>query len=138
MANLCPFRKLLLNKLSLKKPFSAGNLMDTLNDLFALWREDYDLGVLMVAGGGMIGLLFGIFAERTDFCSRAAFARLLGGTWRQDGTSLLYLLLAMLAAITGVQGLALTDAVDFSISGGAICALAGLSLVACFSVSAWH
>ena len=47
MANLCPFRKLLLNKLSLKKPFSAGNLMDTLNDLFALWREDYDLGVLM-------------------------------------------------------------------------------------------
>ena len=91
--------------------------MDTLNDLFALWREDYDLGVLMLAGGGMIGLLFGIFAERTDFCSRAAFARLLGGTWRQDGTSLLYLLLAMLAAITGVQGLAFTDAVDFSISG---------------------
>ena len=71
----------------------------------------------MVAGGGVVGLLFGIFAERTDFCSRAAFARLLGGTWRQDGTSLLYLLLAMLAAITGVQGLALTDAVDFSISG---------------------
>ena len=46
--------------------------MDTLNDLFALWREDYDLGVLMLAGGGMVGLLFGIFAERTDFCSRAA------------------------------------------------------------------
>ena len=91
--------------------------MDTLNDLFTLWREDYSLGVLMLVGGGMTGLFYGIFAERTDFCSRAAFASLLDGSWRQDGTSLFYLMLAMLAAIIGVQGLALTDAVDFSTSG---------------------
>ena len=91
--------------------------MDTLNALFGLWRDTYDLGVLMHIGGGMIGFFFGIFAERTDFCSRAAFARLLNGTWRQDGTTLLYLMLAMLAAILGVQAVALTDAVDFSTSG---------------------
>lgn len=67
------------------------------------WREDFGVMPLVLTGGGLIGLIFGIFAERSDFCSRMALVQLMDGTWRRNSSSLLTVLIAILTALTGVQ-----------------------------------
>lgn len=66
---------------------------------------------LLAAGGAVIGLLFGFFAQRSSFCLRAAVVEF----WRgQPGEKLAVWLLTFSAAVVGVQALILGGLVDVS------------------------
>lgn len=77
--------------------------MEYLADLAASWQEEWTAAQLVLAGGAMIGLLFGVFAERSDFCTRSAIAALLDGSWRRDSSPVIKVLLAMLSALVLLQ-----------------------------------
>lgn len=66
---------------------------------------------VLAVGGAVIGLLFGFFAQRSNFCLRAAvieFAR------SQPGEKLAVWLLVFSAAVVGVQALLLAGWIDVS------------------------
>ena len=77
--------------------------MEHLLEMIITWRDDYGVTPLVLIGGGLIGLVFGIFAERSDFCSRMALVQLMDGSWRRNSSSLLMVVIAMLTALLGVQ-----------------------------------
>lgn len=103
-------------------------MIETLTILFADWRDTHDLGLMMLLGGGLVGIIFGVLAERIDFCSRTAFGQLFDGSWRQDAGPVLCLLVAMLAAIGSVQMLAASEAVDFTTTGETDLRVGGIAL----------
>jgi uncharacterized membrane protein YedE/YeeE len=73
--------------------------------------EQYGDGVILALGGLVIGLLFGFFAQRSQFCMRAAAIEF----WhRQFGTRLVVWLLAFSSAVLGVQWLVMIHALDVS------------------------
>ena len=92
--------------------------MENFIDLIIAWRDDYGVTPMVLAGGGIIGLIFGVFAERSDFCSRMALVHLMDGTWRRNSSSLLIVLIAMLSALVAVQSAVYMgmDGVDQSVS----------------------
>lgn len=82
-----------------------------MNIPLAAWIESYGDGVVLAVGGAVIGALFGLFAQRSRFCLRAATLEF----WhREPGIKLAIWLLAFGAAVVGVQLLALTGALDTS------------------------
>jgi uncharacterized membrane protein YedE/YeeE len=65
----------------------------------------------LAAGGALIGLLFGFFAQRSRFCLRSAVIEF----WRRrPGEKLAVWLLAFATAVVGVQSLILVQALDVS------------------------
>lgn len=71
--------------------------------------ETYGHGPVLALGGGMIGLLFGFFAQRSRFCLRAAVIEF----WhRRFGEKLSIWLLAFSAAVISVQLLVLAGGLD--------------------------
>ncbi len=73
--------------------------------------EQYGAGTVLAAGGAVIGLLFGFFAQRSRFCLRAAVIEFWHG---QFGEKLSVWLLAFATAVVAVQGLILAGALDVS------------------------
>ena len=73
--------------------------------------EHYGSGPVLAAGGLLIGLLFGFFAQRSRFCLRAATLEF----WhRQFGEKLAVWLLAFSSGVVAVQALILLHALDVS------------------------
>ena len=62
-------------------------------------QETWSAAQLVLAGGVLVGLLFGVAAERSDFCTRSALGSLLDGGWRRDSSSLVSVLVAILSAL---------------------------------------
>jgi uncharacterized protein len=66
---------------------------------------------VLVAGGALVGLAFGFFAQRSGFCLRAAVIEF----WRrQPGERLAVWLLVFASAVVGVQALVLAHQLDVS------------------------
>jgi uncharacterized membrane protein YedE/YeeE len=66
---------------------------------------------VLVAGGALIGLLFGFAAQRSSFCLRSAAVEF----WRgRPGEKLAVWLLTFSAAVVGVQALVLSGLIDVS------------------------
>lgn len=73
--------------------------------------EHFGEPAVLAAGGAVIGLAFGLFAQRSQFCLRAAVIEF----WRREpGQKLAVWLLAFSAAVVGVQVLVLSGAMDVS------------------------
>lgn len=73
--------------------------------------EQHGESLVLAIGGGLIGLLFGFFAQRSKFCLRAATIEF----WhRQFGEKLSVWLLAFSTAVVLVQGLIVLHALDVS------------------------
>lgn len=71
--------------------------------------ERHGTSAALAAGGGVIGMLFGFFAQRSRFCLRAAVIEF----WRgQFGEKLSIWLLAFSSALVGVQALILAGSLD--------------------------
>src|SRR5690242_6127188 len=66
---------------------------------------------VLAAGGAIVGLLFGFFAQRSAFCLRAAVIEFARG---RPGERLAVWLLAFSAAVVTVQGLVLAGWIDVS------------------------
>ena len=79
-------------------------------DLATLVERHGTAGVLSV-GGGVIGLLFGFFAQRSRFCLRAAVIEFWRGKFAEK---LSVWLLAFATALIAVQGLILAGWLDVS------------------------
>lgn len=71
--------------------------------------ERYGEAPVLAAGGLAVGLAFGLFAQRSRFCFRAAMVDAFHGTY---GQKLAVWLLAFSVALLGVQALALAGALD--------------------------
>lgn len=77
----------------------------------ATWIETLGEGPVLAAGGALIGACFGLFAQRSRFCLRAATLEF----WhRAPGSKLAIWLLAFGAALAGVQLLTLAGGLDAS------------------------
>ena len=75
----------------------------------ATWVEQYGDSAVLASGGALIGLLFGLTAQRSRFCLRAAVLEF----WhRQFGEKLSVWLLAFSSAVVAVQVLILAGALD--------------------------
>lgn len=73
--------------------------------------EQHGESLVLATGGGVIGLLFGFFAQRSKFCLRAATIEF----WhRKLGEKLSVWLLAFSTAVVLVQGLIVLHALDVS------------------------
>ncbi|MBO9679927.1 MAG: YeeE/YedE family protein [Acidovorax sp.] len=71
--------------------------------------ERHGTSAALAAGGALIGMLFGFFAQRSRFCLRAAVIEF----WRgQFGEKLSIWLLAFSTALVGVQALVLAGSLD--------------------------
>lgn len=81
-------------------------------DLTAL-LEQHGEGTVLAAGGLVLGLLFGFFAQRSKFCLRAAVIEFWHG---QFGEKLPVWLMAFSSAVVAVQVLILTGSLDVSTS----------------------
>lgn len=81
-------------------------------DLTAL-LEQHGEGTVLAAGGLVLGLLFGFFAQRSKFCLRAAGIEFWHG---QFGEKLPVWLMAFSSAVVAVQVLILTGSLDVSTS----------------------
>jgi uncharacterized protein len=82
-------------------------------------RAAYDPAVLLLASGLVIGLLYGVFAEITAFCFRAAVVETMDAapadtTVGQPRIRLTQYLAALLVALAVTQGLALSGTVDIA------------------------
>ena len=77
--------------------------MEQLLTLIIDLRDEYGVIPLVLTGGAAIGLLFGIAAERSDFCSRTALLSLMDGSHRTAPIPVLTILIAMLVALIGTQ-----------------------------------
>ena len=73
--------------------------MNYLMELAAILQQDWTAAELSVIGGGIVGLVFGFAAERSNFCTRSAMATILDGRWRRDPNLVLHVLVAMLASL---------------------------------------
>lgn len=73
--------------------------MDQLMELAAVLQNRWTSAQLSLVGGGVIGLAAGLALERSDFCTRRAMTTLLDGSWRQDSTLVMNVLVAMLTAL---------------------------------------
>jgi len=73
--------------------------------------ERHGTGPALAAGGAVIGLLFGFFAQRSRFCLRAAVIEFWHGKF---GEKLSVWLLAFSTALVAVQGLILAGLLDVS------------------------
>src|SRR5574343_1110790 len=77
----------------------------------ATFIETYGESVVLAAGGLLIGVLFGFFAQRSRFCLRAAVIEF----WhRRFGEKLSVWLLAFSTAVVAVQALILLHGLDVS------------------------
>ena len=75
------------------------------------WLEQLGDATVLAAGGAVIGMAFGFFAQRSRFCLRAAVIEF----WHaRFGDKLSVWLLAFSAAVVAVQGLALAGGLDTS------------------------
>jgi uncharacterized membrane protein YedE/YeeE len=75
----------------------------------AQWIETYGQGTVLAAGGALIGLSFGFWAQRSRFCLRAAVIEF----WhRRFGEKLSVWLLAFASAVIGVQLMVLLGWLD--------------------------
>lgn len=77
-------------------------------------RASYDPAVLLVAGGLVVGLLYGIVAEITAFCTRAAIVETLDRSPDKPRVRLVQYLAALLSAIAITQWLSMAGLVDVS------------------------
>jgi len=78
---------------------------------FTALNEAYGEPYVLAAGGWLIGLLFGFFAQRSKFCLRAAVVEF----WhRQFGEKLSVWLLTFSAAVIAIQGLIVLGDLDVS------------------------
>jgi uncharacterized membrane protein YedE/YeeE len=78
---------------------------------FTALNEAYGEPSVLAAGGWLIGLLFGFFAQRSKFCLRAAVVEF----WhRQFGEKLSVWLLTFSAAVIAIQGLIVLGDLDVS------------------------
>ncbi|WVN41507.1 YeeE/YedE family protein [beta proteobacterium MWH-UniP1] len=79
--------------------------------MLANFIEQYGEGLVLAAGGAVIGMLFGFFAQRSRFCLRAAVIEF----WqRRFGEKLSIWLLAFSSAVIAVQVMAMTGWLDTS------------------------
>lgn len=77
------------------------------------WLEQLGDATVLAAGGAVIGVAFGFFAQRSRFCLRAAVIEF----WHaRFGDKLSVWLLAFSAAVLAVQGLALAGGLDTSVA----------------------
>ena len=75
----------------------------------AQWLETFGQGAVLAAGGGLLGLSFGVLAQRSRFCLRAAVIEF----WhRRFGDKLSVWLLAFSSAVIGVQLMVLLGWLD--------------------------
>ena len=82
-----------------------------MNQFMSIVLEMYGEGAVLAAGGGLIGLLFGFFAQRSKFCLRAAVIDFWHGHFKGK---LSIWLLAFSAAVIGTQALSLWGGLDSS------------------------
>ena len=75
------------------------------------WVEQYGTLPVLALGGALIGALFGLAAQRSRFCLRAAVIEFWHGRF---GEKLAVWLLAFSSAVVAVQGLVLLGALDVS------------------------
>ncbi|MBK6652267.1 MAG: YeeE/YedE family protein [Betaproteobacteria bacterium] len=75
------------------------------------WIDSLGEGEVLAMGGGMIGALFGLFAQRSRFCLRAATIEF----WHmKPGLKLIVWLLAFGTAIVGIQLQSVLGVLDYS------------------------
>ena len=78
-------------------------------------NETYGEPYVLAAGGLLVGLMFGFFAQRSKFCLRAAVIEF----WhRQFGEKLSVWLLTFSAAVIAIQGLIVLGDLDVSTARG--------------------
>lgn len=78
---------------------------------FSSLIDSYTEPVVLAMGGGLTGMLFGFFAQRSRFCLRAAVVEF----WHQKfGEKLAVWLLTFATAVIAVQGLIVLGALDVS------------------------
>lgn len=81
------------------RPQEGEQKMEYLIELAADWQETWKAVHLALIGGGLIGLIFGVAAERSDFCTRSAIAAALDGSWKSNPVSIFTLAVAMLSGL---------------------------------------
>jgi uncharacterized membrane protein YedE/YeeE len=77
-------------------------------------RAAYDPAILLIASGLVVGLLFGIIAEVTAFCTRAAIVETIDARPGAPRIRLTQYLAALLVAVVATQWLALSGTVDIA------------------------
>ena len=78
---------------------------------FSFLNDTYGESVVLAVGGGLVGCLFGFFAQRSRFCLRAAVIEF----WhRQFGEKLSVWLLTFATAVIAIQALTVFGALDVS------------------------
>ncbi len=78
---------------------------------FTFLNDTYGESVVLAMGGGVVGCLFGFFAQRSRFCLRAAVIEF----WhRQFGEKLSVWLLTFATAVIAIQSLIVVGALDVS------------------------
>ena len=94
--------------------------MDAINSYLEVLRESYDTRILVAFAAFAIGIAFGVLAEASQFCLRAAVsewnpnsASATGGSGKNSLRSMQYLS-AILVSVIGVQILHFTGVIDLS------------------------
>lgn len=77
--------------------------------MFETLIDRFSEGPVLIAVGGLVGLLFGASAQHSRFCLRAATVEVANG---ELGARLAVWFLAFFTAVLAVQGLILTDVLD--------------------------
>lgn len=80
--------------------------------MIEILRTAYDPAVLLAGSGLVVGLLFGIVAELTGFCTRAAIVETMDGNGGAPRTRVVQYLAALFAAVAITQGLASAGMLD--------------------------
>lgn len=88
--------------------------MDAVNSYLEVLRESYDTRILVAFAAFAIGIAFGVIAESSQFCLRAAVSEWNSGKSKTGNLRSVQYLSAILASVVGVQFLQYSGVIDLS------------------------
>ena len=88
--------------------------MDAVNSYLEILRESYDTRILVAFAAFVIGIAFGVIAEASQFCLRAAVSEWNSGKTQSGNLRTVQYLSAILASVIGVQFLQYSGVIDLS------------------------